>query len=191
MDAEEERKKAEMRKVQERQTGINERMSRIYDLCKAQKDSVEKRVDEEQRVDTETHERRVQEKEMKRVKLREEQTRTLQEQERVLHRRLAEERRQGLADAADMKRRNREASRHERAEKEKVRAEALRIQRLLEAQVAEKVHARALIQASGGLTEAERRLNRTLLDRATVVVRQERRHKRQERRHKVVQFSTR
>lgn len=51
------------------QTRINERMSKIYDLCKAQKDSVEKRVDEEQRIDTETHERRAQEKEMKRVQV--------------------------------------------------------------------------------------------------------------------------
>lgn len=51
------------------QTTINERMSKIYDLCKAQKDSVEHRVDEEQRIDTETHERCAQEKEMKRVQV--------------------------------------------------------------------------------------------------------------------------
>lgn len=63
------------------------------------------------------------------LQLLHEQTLSLQEQERLLHRRLAEERRDGLADAADMKRRNREACCRERAEKEKQRAEALRIQR--------------------------------------------------------------
>ena len=52
------------------QTKINERMSAIYDRFKAQEDSVEKRVDEEQRIEQETDARRAQEKEMKRVQVR-------------------------------------------------------------------------------------------------------------------------
>lgn len=45
-------------------------MSAIYDRFKAQEDSVEKRVDEEQRIEQETDARRAQEKEMKRVQVR-------------------------------------------------------------------------------------------------------------------------
>lgn len=52
------------------QTRINERMTKIYDRFKAQEDSVEKRVDEEQRIEMETGARRAQEKEMKRVQAR-------------------------------------------------------------------------------------------------------------------------
>lgn len=44
-------------------------MSAIYDRFKAQEDSVEKRVDEEQRIEMETDARRAQEKEMKRVQV--------------------------------------------------------------------------------------------------------------------------
>lgn len=44
-------------------------MSAIYDRFKAQEDSVEKRVDAEQRMEMETDARRAQEKEMKRVQV--------------------------------------------------------------------------------------------------------------------------
>lgn len=51
-------------------------MTKIYDRFKAQEDSVEKRVDEEQRMEMETDARRAQEKEMKRVQARVQYMRT-------------------------------------------------------------------------------------------------------------------
>lgn len=53
-------------------------MSKIYDRFKAQEDSVEKRVDEEQRMEMETGARRAQEKEIKRVQVSLQQFRSRQ-----------------------------------------------------------------------------------------------------------------
>lgn len=194
----------------DKQTKINERMTKIYDRFKAQEDCTEKRVEAEQQLEMETDARCAQEKEMKRVhvskqiyrvhsdtttssttkprmehgvqqqytspararrcrcvqtnlfqcrsarlsgdssrptaptsvalprhyfffvmtlQLLREQTQFLRQQERLRHRRLAEERREGLADAAEMKRSNREAYLQEKANQQRLRAEALRAQR--------------------------------------------------------------
>ncbi|CAN0340272.1 unnamed protein product [Ectocarpus sp. 8 AP-2014] len=156
--------------TRDKQTKINERMTKIYDRFKAQEDCTEKRVEAEQQLEMETDARRAQEKEMKRVHLLREQTHFLRQQERLRHHRLAEERREGLADAVEMKRRNREAYLQEKANQQRIRAEALRAQRLLQLQIADKAKARALQQASGGLTAEERALNRTLLGRAAVTL---------------------
>lgn len=58
-----------------------------------------------------------------------EQTRFLQNQERTLHHRLAEERREGLAEAAEMRRLNRLARQAEANAQIKRREEDVRIQR--------------------------------------------------------------
>lgn len=63
------------------------------------------------------------------LQLLREQTQFLRQQERLRHRRLAEERREGLADAAEMKRSNREAYLQEKANQQELRAEAVRAQR--------------------------------------------------------------
>lgn len=60
-----------------------------------------------------------------------EQTRFLQNQERLLHRRLAEERREDLAEAAEIKRLNRQARQEEAKAQIKRREENVRIQRYL------------------------------------------------------------
>lgn len=64
-----------------------------------------------------------------RLQLLAEQSLFLKNQNEALHRRLAEERREGLADAAEMKRLNRQARLEENATKRKLREKAIRMQR--------------------------------------------------------------
>lgn len=66
---------------------------------------------------------------VRRLQLLAEQSLFLQNQNEALHRRLAEERREGLADAAEMKRLNRQARLEENATKRKLREKAIRMQR--------------------------------------------------------------
>lgn len=65
------------------------------------------------------------------LQLLEEQARLLQKQKGALNRRLADERREGLADAAEMKRLNRQARLEEKENKRKLREEAIRMQRYM------------------------------------------------------------
>lgn len=66
------------------------------------------------------------------LQLLREQTQFLRQQERLRYHRLAEERREGLADAAEIKRSNREAFLQEKANQQRIRAETLRAQRYVE-----------------------------------------------------------